>query len=149
MNTNKHVTDSSSSQQQQLGDETSVKNLVDRFVDVWNHYDAKAFASLLTEDGERTDVTGQTAIRRKEVVDMHIYPFTTAVLREAVLTLKSLRTKWIKDDVASIDVAWELTGHKMHDDGQSIPTTTRQGLTKCYCKKGTRRKWNMENSGWT
>jgi hypothetical protein len=78
-----------------------------------------------------------------------IYPFTTAVLREAVLTLKSLRTKWIKDDVASIDVAWELTGHKMHDDGQSIPTTTRQGLTRCYCKKGTRRKWNIENSGWT
>jgi hypothetical protein len=53
-------------------------------VNVWNHYDAKAFASLLTEDGEWTDVVGQTAIGRKEVKDMHIYPFTT-VLRETVL----------------------------------------------------------------
>ena len=43
MNTNKHVTDSSSSQQQQqLGDETLVKNLVDRCVDIWNHYEAKS-----------------------------------------------------------------------------------------------------------
>lgn len=38
-------------------------------MDVWNHYDAKAFASLLTEDGEWTDVVGQTAIGKKEVDD--------------------------------------------------------------------------------
>jgi hypothetical protein len=28
-----------------------------------------------------------------------------------------------KDDLASIDVAWESTGRKTHDDGQPIPTT--------------------------
>jgi hypothetical protein len=43
---NKHVNDSSSSQQQ-LGDETLVKNLVDRFVDVWNHYNAKAITKKM------------------------------------------------------------------------------------------------------
>lgn len=61
MNMNKHVNNSSSSQLQQ-GDETLVKNLVDRLVDAWNHHDAKAYVSILTEDGEWTDVMGQSAI---------------------------------------------------------------------------------------
>jgi uncharacterized protein (TIGR02246 family) len=58
---NKHENNSSSSQRHQ-GDETLVKNLLDRLVDAWNHQDAKAFASILTEDGERTEVMGQSAI---------------------------------------------------------------------------------------
>ena len=28
-----------------------------------------------------------------------------------------------KDDLASINVAWESTGLKTHDDGQAIPIT--------------------------
>jgi uncharacterized protein (TIGR02246 family) len=35
---------------------------VDILVDAWNHHDAKAFVSILTEDGEWTDVMGQSAI---------------------------------------------------------------------------------------
>ena len=35
---------------------------MDRLMDAWNHHDAKAFASILTEDGEWTDVMGQSAI---------------------------------------------------------------------------------------
>jgi hypothetical protein len=38
-----------------------------------------------------------------------------------LLTLKSLRIKWIKDDIASIDVVWESVAHKTPDHGQSIP----------------------------
>ena len=63
----------------------------------------------------------------------HVYPFTT-VLREAALTLRSLRIKWIKDYIASIDVAWESTGHKTHDNGQPIPTI-RQGLLNLIARK--------------
>jgi uncharacterized protein (TIGR02246 family) len=59
---NKHENNSSSSSQRHQGDENLVKNLRDRLVDAWNHHDVKAFASILTEDGERTDVMGQSAI---------------------------------------------------------------------------------------
>jgi uncharacterized protein (TIGR02246 family) len=41
-------------------------------VNVWNQHDAKAFASLITEDGEWTYVMEQTAIGRKKVEDIHI-----------------------------------------------------------------------------
>ena len=53
---------------------------------------------------------------------MHIYRFTT-VLREAVLAyFKITYNKWIKDDIASIDVAWESIAHKTHDHGHPIST---------------------------
>jgi uncharacterized protein (TIGR02246 family) len=61
MNMNKHENNSSSSQPHQ-GDENLVNNLLDRLVDAWNHHDANAFASILKEDGEWTDVMGQSAI---------------------------------------------------------------------------------------
>ena len=62
-----------------------------------------------------------------------------------MLILRPLRIKWIKDYIASIDVAWESTGHKTHDNGQPIPNYQTR-LTKSYCKK-ERRKWNMGISG--
>ena len=61
----KHVNDSSLSQQQQLVDETLVKNLVERFVNIWNHHDAKAFAYLLTEDCKMDRCDGTKHYRKK------------------------------------------------------------------------------------
>lgn len=51
-----------------------------------------------------------------------------------MLILRPLRIKWIKDYIASIDVAWESTGHKTHDNGQPIPTI-RQGLLNLIERK--------------
>jgi uncharacterized protein (TIGR02246 family) len=126
-----HIDNGSSSSKQQRN-ETLVQNLVTRFVNTWNQHDAAAFASLLTEDGEWTDVIGQTAVGRKEVERMHVNPFTT-VLREAMLTVKSARTKWIRHDIASIDLVWESTGH-MTPEKQPI-LGTRRGLLHLVAKK--------------
>ena len=64
-----------------------------------------------------------------------------------MLILRPLKINWIKDYIASIDVAWESTGHKTHDNGQPIPTI-RQGLLNLIVRK-KERKWNMGISGWT
>ena len=125
-------TDNGSSPSKQQRNETLVQNLVNGLVNAWNQHDAAAFASLLTEDGEWTDVIGQTAIGRKEVERMHVHPFNT-VLRKVKLTMKSTRTKWVKHEVASIDIAWESTGHKTHE-GQPIPGI-RRGLLNLVAKK--------------
>jgi hypothetical protein len=55
-----------------------IQNLVDIFRDAFNSHDPKMLGSLLTEDGEWTDV----------IEDQHVYPFTT-VLKEARLDVKS------------------------------------------------------------
>ena len=77
-------TDNGSSPSREQRNETLVQNLVNGLVNAWNQHEAVAFASLLTEDGEWTDVIGQTAVGRKEVEHMHIHPFTT-VLRKQCL----------------------------------------------------------------
>ena len=65
-----------------------IQNLVDIFRDAFNSHDPKMLGSLLTEDGEWTDVIGHTMIGRNEIEDQHVYPFTT-VLKEARLDVKS------------------------------------------------------------
>jgi ketosteroid isomerase-like protein len=44
-----------------------IQNLVDIFRDAFNNHDPKMLSSLLTEDGEWTDVIGYTMIGRNEL----------------------------------------------------------------------------------
>jgi uncharacterized protein (TIGR02246 family) len=111
---------------------TLAQNLVDKFRDAFNSHDPKMLGSLLTEDGEWTDVIGHTMIGRKEIEHQHAYPFTT-VLKEARLDVKSYKSKWITDEIVSIDIKWESSGHKT-PEGQPIPTI-RYGLLNLIAKK--------------
>jgi len=113
-------------------DDILVKSLVERFKDAFNSHDPRTLGSLLVEDGEWTDVIGNTMIGRKEIEREHAYPFTT-VLKEAILDVKSYRNKWINDKIVSIDINWESSGHKT-PDGESIPTV-RYGLLNLIATK--------------
>ena len=109
-----------------------VQNLVDNFRDAFNSHDPKMLSSLLTEDGEWTDVIGYTMIGRNEIEHQHVYPFTT-VLKEAKLDVKSYRRKWITDEIVSVDIKWESSGHRT-PEGKPI-STTRYGLINLIAKK--------------
>lgn len=115
-----------------------VQLLVNEFRDAFNRHDPKIFASLLVEDAEWTDVTGTTTAGRKEIEQLHIYPFQT-VLKEATLDVKSFRNKWISDNIVSIEIKWESIGHRT-SEGVLIPNV-RYGLlnliaTKLYDDQG-------------
>jgi uncharacterized protein (TIGR02246 family) len=116
----------------QKNDDTLVQNLVEKFRDAFNRHDPQTIGSLLMEDGEWTDVMGQTMIGRKEIEDGHTYPFTT-VLKEATLDVKSFRSSWINDEIVSIDIKWESSGHKT-PDGKHIPII-RYGLLNLTATK--------------
>ncbi|MDR4491626.1 MAG: VOC family protein [Candidatus Nitrosocosmicus sp.] len=88
-----------------------VQTLVNNFRNAFNSHDPKVFSSLLVEDAEWTDVIGTTTVGKKEIEDLHIYPFKT-VLKDATLVVKSFRNKWINDSVVSIEIKWESFGHK-------------------------------------
>jgi hypothetical protein len=51
-----------------------VQKLVDNFRDAFNSHDPKILGSLLTEDGEWTDVIGYTMIGRNDMENEHVYP---------------------------------------------------------------------------
>lgn len=88
-----------------------VQTLVNNFRNAFNSHDPKVFASLLVEDAEWTDVTGTTTVGKREIEDLHIYPFKT-VLNDATLVVKSFRNRWIDDNIVSIEIKWESFGHK-------------------------------------
>jgi uncharacterized protein (TIGR02246 family) len=108
-----------------------IKNLIDQFVDAWNKHDAKLFAVLFEDDSEWTDVIGHLMVGKEEIERMHAYPFTT-VLKDAILTVKSIRTKEIQSGVVSVDAVWESTGSKT-PEGKPLPT--RLGLMTLIVKK--------------
>jgi uncharacterized protein (TIGR02246 family) len=105
--------------------------LIKQFVDAWNKHDAKLFSSIFVDDGEWTDVMGHIMVGKEEIERMHTYPFTT-VLKDAVIVVKSIRTKQIQPGVVSVDAVWESTGSKI-PEGKPLPT--RLGLMTLIVKK--------------
>jgi hypothetical protein len=71
-------------------------------------------------------------IGRNEIENQHVYPFTT-VLKEAKLDVKSYRSKWVTDEIVSVDIKWESVVHRT-PEGKPIPTT-RYGLLNLIAKK--------------
>ncbi len=112
-------------------DVSGIKNLMDQFVVAWNKHDAMLFSALFEDDGEWTDVIGHLMVGKEEIERMHAYPFTT-VLKEAILTVKSIRTREIEPGVVSVDAVWESTGSKT-PEGKPLPT--RSGLMTLIVKK--------------
>jgi len=54
-------------------------------------------------------------------------------LKEARLDVKSYRSKWITDEIVSVDIKWGSTGHST-PEGKPIPTI-RYGLLNLIAKK--------------
>jgi uncharacterized protein (TIGR02246 family) len=108
-----------------LSDEiTKINALIENFTIAWNKHDAKEFAELFVDDGEWTDVLGQYVKGKKQIEKLHEYPFKS-VLKDATLTIISIRNRLLAKDIFSIDVEWKTTGNKT-PDGKSIPD--RKGL---------------------
>ncbi len=103
---------------------SKINTLIERFTNVWNKHDPKEFAELFVDDGEWTDVLGQHVKGKEQIKKLHEYPFNT-VLKDATLTVISVRSRSIRDDIVAIDVEWKTTGNKT-PDGKSIPN--RNGL---------------------
>jgi len=103
---------------------SKINTLIERFTNAWNNHDPKEFAELFVDDGEWTDVLGQHVKGKEQIKKLHEYPFNT-VLKDATLTVISVRNRFIRDDIVAIDVEWKTTGNKT-PDGKLIPN--RSGL---------------------
>ncbi|MGI0000997.1 MAG: SgcJ/EcaC family oxidoreductase [Nitrososphaeraceae archaeon] len=108
-----------------MSDEISkINTLIKKFTIAWNRHDAEEFAELFVDDGEWTDVLGQRVKRKEQIEKLHEYPFKS-VLKDATLTIISIRNRFITKDIFAIDVEWKTTGNKT-PDGKPIPD--RNGL---------------------
>jgi uncharacterized protein (TIGR02246 family) len=104
--------------------ESAVKHLVDSLVSAWNRHDAQAFARPFASDADFTNVFGMHATGREAIRQFHAPIFDT-MFRESRLSATDTRVRFLRPDVAAIDVGWEMTGAR-DPDGRDWPL--RKGL---------------------
>jgi uncharacterized protein (TIGR02246 family) len=98
--------------------------LTDRFIAGWNAHDAHVFASSFAEDADCTNVRGVSVSGRYQIEQFHAQAFQKMFMHShQTAELKKIR--FLKPDVAVVDVRWEMTGART-PDGNPIPN--RSGL---------------------
>jgi len=90
-------------------DEAAIRALETRQPEAWNKHDAKAYASLFTEDGDCINIVGWWWKGRAEIeqklTDAYHYVF-----KESALTITNVDIRFLTSDVAVAHVRWTMTG---------------------------------------
>jgi len=105
-------------------DENAILKVLSSFTDAWNKHDAKAFASIFSEDVDFINVAGKSAQGRNEIEKHHEPGFKTK-WKESFQKFTKHKIRFIRPDVASVNAWWELTGIK-GPEGQDMPP--RKGI---------------------
>jgi uncharacterized protein (TIGR02246 family) len=96
--------------------------ITDRFLAGWNTHDAQLFASAFAPDADFTNVRGVSTSGRDNIEQFHTQAFQKMFM-QSHLTAEVKRIRFLKPDVAVVDVRWEMTG-ALSLDGASIPFRT-------------------------
>jgi uncharacterized protein (TIGR02246 family) len=105
-------------------DRKAIAAMMDRFVGAWNMHDAKAFAAVFAEDADFTNWRGTGTSGRSKIEEFHAPMFAT-IFKNSHQTYTAIKTRFIRPDVAAVDVHCEMTGAM---DAQGNPRPDRQGL---------------------
>ena len=102
-------------------DDAAIRELAASVESAHNAHDAKAFAAVFAPDGDFTSVRGMTARGRKAIEEFHRPMFEgdtsqgNPSFKEAVLKVDEVRIRYVRPDVASVDILWTQTGSKAPD----------------------------------
>lgn len=120
-------------QENNPADREAIRNVMDRFMDAWNRHDSKGFAAVFAEDADFTNWRGTGASGRAKIEEAHARPFAT-VFKSSHQKYTDIKTRFIRPDVAAVDVHWEMTGAT---DAQGNPRPDREGLLSFVMTKNS------------
>ncbi len=90
-------------------DDHAIRAVMDRFMEAWNHHDAKAFAAVFAEDADFTNVRGMGASGRAKIESFHA-PVFASIFSQSHLEYADIKTRFLRPDLAAVDVGWKMTG---------------------------------------
>ena len=96
--------------QSDLSDSSAIEALVAGLTDAWNGGDARAFSARFAADGSFTNVLGVVAYGREIFELRHAEIFRT-IYKGSVLQQSIGRVRFIRPDVAVVDVDAAVTGY--------------------------------------
>lgn len=108
----------------------SITTLAEAFVDTWNKKDDGQFGELFTDDAEFTDIVGQVARTKSEIIEQHQFPFSVTN-KNAVLSLDELHIRTIAPEMVLTSCKWEVMNSST-PDGKQLPP--RKGVMQMISK---------------
>jgi uncharacterized protein (TIGR02246 family) len=121
-------------------DRAAITRTVERFVDAWNQHDAHAFAATFTEDADFTNIAGAHAAGRSNVEAFHA-PMFASIFEDSHQTATVRSIRFLKPDLAAVDVDWQMTGAKFPDGS---PRPLRKGLVNWVMARQGDGSWLIE-----
>jgi uncharacterized protein (TIGR02246 family) len=94
--------------QANVNDEGPIRALVEEQVRAWNVGDAVAFSKSFAEDGSFTNIRGTVFYGHKAFEDRHREIFT-GFFKGSTLAMSITRIRFIRPDVAIVDLATEVS----------------------------------------
>ena len=110
--------------------EEQIKAVVTTFAKAMNAKDAVALSRVFNDDADFTNVLGMTAHGRKAIEEFHRPLFEGdgtkgfPSFKNAVFQVVDTRIRFIRSDVASVDVSWMQTGSTLNGEDRGL----RKGL---------------------
>ena len=132
------VAGQSSNPTSQTRDEQAIKRVVAQTDEYWNNHEFSKNAELRTDDAEDVNVVGQRQTRSEipSTPPWFQKAFGASTIHSTVIWIK-----FIKPDVAAVDVSWEMTGGRCPDGSDDArPQTYRKGLESLVMTK-QRGRW--------
>jgi len=102
-----------------MSDEQAIRALGSQMIAAWNAHDMKAFAEQFCVDADFVNVYGMWWTGRERIQAEHEATHAS-VFRRSCLSPRNTVVKFLRPDVASLHVLWELTGLAL-PKGQALP----------------------------
>ena len=115
----------------------AIERAVQNYMDQWNKHNVHAVAMAYTEDCDFVNNFG-TLTHGRAGMEATFGPFMTGVYSETHQTGQVRTIRFLKPDVAAVDVDWEMTGAK-NQDGSVRPT--RKGIHSLIMVKQSDGSW--------
>jgi uncharacterized protein (TIGR02246 family) len=107
----------------QSSDEVAVRQVVNGFVDAWNHHDMEAFGRLFAPDADFVNVAGDWWKGRQAIQERHAFAHGTipietpgdepryyGIFKTSTLRFTQTEVRFLRKDVAIVHVNMELLG---------------------------------------
>jgi uncharacterized protein (TIGR02246 family) len=95
-------------------DTLKIRQVMGKFVEAWNHNDAKAFSMVFAEDADFSNVRGMSAHGRTAIARFHAPLFDTN-FRSSHQKINEITVRFLKPDVAAVSAWWEMSGARNAD----------------------------------
>jgi len=118
-------------------DRAAIARAVQNYMDSWNSHDVHAVAMSYAEDCDFVNNFGDVTHGRAGM-EAVFGPFMTGVYSATNQTGKVRSIRFLKPDVAAVDVDWEMTGAKNQD---GTPRPTRKGIHSLIMTKQSDGTW--------